>query len=338
MSEERACVICLESDPPPIQSGCACRSDAGLAHVACRVRVAESTNDGVNIQWARCSTCKQSFTGPMLLGLSSAFSSSAPRSGYAEALEVEVHLANGDYQAAEKTARNLHDMLRRELGDEDEATLASASGVGVVIAKRGKHADAAQIQREVLDALKRAGIESETTITAMGGLANALSEQGSHGAARRLRNDAIAISGRILGAEHVTTLTLRRSCAWQLSLRGDHVDAVDETRKVLAVHKRVLGEEHPITLTTKSQLASCLFSYRRCGEATQLEREVLAVYQRADPTGTDATSCARRVDMMIDIASHHKSMRGGAEARADGGGGARARARARLRAEKRGAP
>ncbi len=113
-----------------------------------------------------------------------------------------------------------------------------------------------------------------------------------------------------MGAEHVTTLTLRRSCAWQLSLRGDHVDAVDETRKVLAVHKRVLGEEHPITLTTKSQLASCLFSYRRCGEATQLEREVLAVYQRADPTGTDATSCARRVDMMRDMA--HKSRRGGA--------------------------
>ena len=310
--EEGVCVICLESDPRPIQSGCACRSDAGLAHVACRVRVAESTNGGINIHWARCSTCKQSFTGSMLSGLSVALSASAPRSGYAEALEVEVHLANCDYQAAEKTARKLHDMLRKEFGDEDEITLASASAVGVVLSKIGKHADAAQIQRAVLDALKRAGIESETTITAMGDLANALSEQGSHSAARRLRNDAIAISTRTLGAEHVTTLTLRRSCAWQLSLRGDHIDAADETRKVLAVHKRLLGEEHPLTMTTKSQLASCLFSYRRCSEAIQLEREVLAVYQRADPTGADAASCARRVDMMLDIArKSRRAPRGG---------------------------
>jgi hypothetical protein len=27
------CIIRLDSDPPPIQSGCACRSDGGLAHV-----------------------------------------------------------------------------------------------------------------------------------------------------------------------------------------------------------------------------------------------------------------------------------------------------------------
>ena len=28
---ECACIVCLDSDPPPIQSGCACRSDTGLA-------------------------------------------------------------------------------------------------------------------------------------------------------------------------------------------------------------------------------------------------------------------------------------------------------------------
>jgi hypothetical protein len=30
-----ACVICLDASPPPIQSGCACRGDSGLAHIAC---------------------------------------------------------------------------------------------------------------------------------------------------------------------------------------------------------------------------------------------------------------------------------------------------------------
>ncbi len=34
---ECVCIVCLDSDPPPIQSGCACRSDTGLAHVGCLI-------------------------------------------------------------------------------------------------------------------------------------------------------------------------------------------------------------------------------------------------------------------------------------------------------------
>ena len=30
-----ACITCLDASPPPIQSGCACRGDSGLAHIAC---------------------------------------------------------------------------------------------------------------------------------------------------------------------------------------------------------------------------------------------------------------------------------------------------------------
>ena len=36
------CIICLDPDPPPIQSGCACRGDAGLAHVECRILAASA--------------------------------------------------------------------------------------------------------------------------------------------------------------------------------------------------------------------------------------------------------------------------------------------------------
>ena len=35
-----ACIICLDTSPPPIQSGCACRGDSGLAHIACQCIVA----------------------------------------------------------------------------------------------------------------------------------------------------------------------------------------------------------------------------------------------------------------------------------------------------------
>ena len=66
---ECACIICLDSDPPPIQSGCACRSDAGLAHVGCLIEkaVAQQPHRG-NAVWWECQTCGQSFTGAMKNG------------------------------------------------------------------------------------------------------------------------------------------------------------------------------------------------------------------------------------------------------------------------------
>ena len=38
--EAERCHICLEASPLPIQSGCACRGAAGLAHVGCRIQAA----------------------------------------------------------------------------------------------------------------------------------------------------------------------------------------------------------------------------------------------------------------------------------------------------------
>ena len=60
----RACIICIDASPPPIQSGCACRGDSGLAHIACLVRAAASQQaQRGNGVWLRCQTCKQRYTG-----------------------------------------------------------------------------------------------------------------------------------------------------------------------------------------------------------------------------------------------------------------------------------
>jgi hypothetical protein len=66
-----SCIICLESSPPAIQSGCGCRGDAGLAHIKCRVQAAEhkQKSTGDLSGWEACSTCGISFTAPMSLGL-----------------------------------------------------------------------------------------------------------------------------------------------------------------------------------------------------------------------------------------------------------------------------
>ena len=67
---ECVCIVCLDSDPPPIQSGCACRSDTGLAHVRCLIEkaVAQQPHRGKAVWW-KCQTRGQDFTGAMQTGL-----------------------------------------------------------------------------------------------------------------------------------------------------------------------------------------------------------------------------------------------------------------------------
>ena len=67
---ERVCIICLDSDPPPIQSGCACRSDTGLVHVECLIELAVSLQEHRgNIVWRECRTCERRVTGAIQMGL-----------------------------------------------------------------------------------------------------------------------------------------------------------------------------------------------------------------------------------------------------------------------------
>ena len=74
-SDEDVCLICLEASPPAIQSGCACRGPAGLAHPGCRVKAAQTLVErkGSNMWWFTCQTCEQEFTGAMCIGLANAW-------------------------------------------------------------------------------------------------------------------------------------------------------------------------------------------------------------------------------------------------------------------------
>ncbi len=67
---DACCYICLQSQPPPIQYGCACRSDTGLVHTACAIEAAKAryTEDA----WSHCHTCGQEPTGPMRSALAEA--------------------------------------------------------------------------------------------------------------------------------------------------------------------------------------------------------------------------------------------------------------------------
>ena len=120
---ERVCIICLDSDPPPIQSGCACRSDTGLAHVECLIEkaVAQQEHRGNGV-WRECQTCGRRFTGAIQKGLAEAWCSRVCDEA-AECEErllaagnlAECRLHHGQYAEAERINREVLGVCRRIL-------------------------------------------------------------------------------------------------------------------------------------------------------------------------------------------------------------------------------
>jgi hypothetical protein len=139
VSEGGACIICLESDPPPIQSGCACRGDAGLAHVECRAEDAAHRMASSNTTkgWWVCGTCGQGFTGFMLLGLAELWWSKAQRLPKeneqriiaAQNLADALH-GQGRHSEAEALYRKTRAVRPRVLGPEHPRTLCSCARQG----------------------------------------------------------------------------------------------------------------------------------------------------------------------------------------------------------------
>ena len=269
MAANGTCYICYESQPPPIQSGCACRDEAGLVHIGCMVRVADSqAGHRGNIAWCECHTCKQYFTGAM-------------RTGLAEAWWARVR------DAAEKNAERL----------------TAAYNLGQSLYDAGKYGEAERMFREVHGIRMRLlGAEHPQTLLCAGDIASCLMAQGScgkHAKAEQIEREVLAVRKRVLGPEHPETLTSAANVASSLCGQGKHAEAEQIHREVHAVRKRVLGPEHPDTLNTASNLAVTLFDQRKYAEAQALCEATLEVQRRVlGPAHPHTLHTASSLDQM----------------------------------------
>ena len=274
---EPVCVVCLDSDPPPIQSGCACRSDSGLAHVDCLVEkaVTQEAHRGIKVWW-ECQTCQQSFTGAMRTGLGEAWCSRVRDQAEEseERLSAAGNLADcrqheGQYAEAERINRHVLSVEKRVLGETHPHTLATESNLALSLSLQEKHAEAERINREVLGARRRVlGEEHLDTLGSAGNLGSSLQSQGKHAEAEQI------------GEEHPLTLGTAGNLALLLSLQGKQAEAERLEREVYGVMRRVLGEEHPSTLKSAINLANSLSGQERYAEAAQIQRVVLGVSRR----------------------------------------------------------
>ena len=234
---ECVCIICLDSDPSPIQSGCACRSDVGLAHVSCLIEkaISQQAHRGFSVWW-ECQTCKQQFTGAMQTGLAEAWWSRA-----------------GDQ------------------AEESEEWRAASCNLADCRRSNGKYAEAERIERQVLGVLRRVlGEEHPDTLTTAANLATSLCKQGQYAEAERIEREVLGVRRRVLGEEHPDTLTTAANLARTLCKQGQYAEAERIEREVLGVRRRVLGEEHPDTLISAANLSQTPWEQGQYAEAIQV--------------------------------------------------------------------
>jgi hypothetical protein len=249
-----ACIICLDTSPPPIQSGCACRGDSGLAHIACLVQAATSQQaQRGNGVWRQCQTCKQDYTGATQTGLAVAWRSQVAghAAESAERIAAEGNLAlsllhKGKAVEAEPMYRRLHEVMMRVHGAEHRShSLPGAAGRAP--------GGALWLFRTLLRSIRTRWRLLAIWLRPSHTKANTPTLSGSS-------SEMLGVQKRVLGAEHPDTLTTRSAKNLSMSLlkQGKYAEAERIQREVLGVQKRVLGAEHPDTLTIAKNLSMSL--------------------------------------------------------------------------------
>jgi tetratricopeptide (TPR) repeat protein len=288
--EGEGCVICLDTNPPPIQSGCACRGDSALAHIDCRIQAALSQQGALRLTkpWSQCRTCKQDFTGPMQMALAEAWWSrvrdddeESPERRAAQRNLAVALLGQGKDAEAEPMLRRLHKLETRLLGAEHPLTLRSAGLLAQTVMGQNRDADAEPMLRKQHAALTRVlGAEHPDTLLTANDLACTVLRQGKYADAEMIYREVLRVQKRVLGADDTEILTTAGNLATSISKQGRYVEAEAIDREVLGVKMRVFGAVHPNTLQSTVNLSTSLSDQGKYTAAEQLLQTALASCRR----------------------------------------------------------
>jgi len=171
----------------------------------------------------------------------------------------------------EAIRRRVLDLRRGVHGEDDPATLRSASDLSSCLRLQMKYADAEAIIRPTLERQRRVlGDDHPDTIESMLELGSTLGPEGRRDEAERLFREALDHMRRVFGVEHPKTLAAMGDLAYLLEQEKRLAEAEVLDREILTVRRRVLGDDHPDTLSSLGALADDVSYQRRYAEAETL--------------------------------------------------------------------
>ena len=262
----------------PIQMGCGCRGDGGLAHVACMIKLAVSqpkTRKGE--AWFTCQTCKLRFTGEMQLALARAWAERTTGRMMDDATVAALSNLGSALTSAAKYDESIGMLLTLQatLDRKDPRWISIMCNIGNNILGKGEYADAEAHFRQLLN---HVGADESYQYTHMiqSNLAASLMYQNKNAEAGEMLKHVLDVVKRTRGAEHTDTLSVVGTLAQCLFLQ-DGKDKKEQAerlqRELLLLNTRVHGREHPETLNTLSSLSCTLFELGKFEESARLAEE-----------------------------------------------------------------
>jgi len=302
--ESDVCHICLDDNPTPVQSGCACRGPNGLVHVECLIKKAEIQRWTVGMSaWWRCQTCTLEFMGPVKTALARALHCKMRDEGVeSESLMLATyHLSNalfddGEFVDAERFGREAYDTASRRFGVSHPKTLICAENLALKLGRVGRQRDAEDILREVLrERTELYGEENPDTLESQHHLASCMGAQGDLRQAEQNFLQVHALRSRVLGPEHYLTLLTAQCLATVVRRQRRPGEAERLQREVLRVQTRVLGPHHISRLNTANSLALSIADQGRLDEARRLLSDNLRVSIEARGPGSNLAYACKRM-------------------------------------------
>ncbi len=156
------------------------------------------------------------------------------------------------------------ELQKRELGEEDPATLNSTNSLALAYHVAGDLKKAIPLHEQTLKLQKAIlGPKHPRTLTSINNLAGAYKDAGDLKKALSLLKQTLELMKAILGPRHPDTLTSMNNLGGAYKDAGDLKKAIPLLEQTLELQKEILGPRHPRTLTSMNNLGG---AYKDAGD------------------------------------------------------------------------
>ncbi len=181
------------------------------------------------------------------------------------------------FDNAERRLRSAFEVQKRELGDGDELTIASASDLGMTLLRAGRHEDARTFLDDATAGLaQRLGSASLVTLGAMNTLGVCCLLQGKGEEAVRMLQASERGYSEHHPEAHESHVAALANLANAYALLGKHTDAERCFRSALLEGDGFLGERHPHTVVLRVGLGGLLAQTGKGEEALPMLEKAVA--------------------------------------------------------------
>jgi tetratricopeptide (TPR) repeat protein len=191
----------------------------------------------------------------------------------------ELMALQADYDAGEKAYREairIESALPKDRQSQEKLAT-SLYGLGTLLAKQGRSADAEESLREALERQKALYGETHPAVArTLKDLANAVADRGDLNAAIPLMERAVAMQRALRGSEpHPDLAEVLNDMGALLWRQGDVAACEKFFRESLAMNRRLLGDKHPEIANGLENVAMSIQDKGDLGGAEKLYRQSL---------------------------------------------------------------